>query len=238
MYRLFRLIFCLMAVAVVIIFAERFVGGKISASPLAAVFSSPEGLACQSPCMFGIQPGVTTIHDATLILQSHPVTRNAQWLSDRQLKLAATEDYVAFSETVSGLVDSVSLTATPTDVEAGPAFGSLLSSIVLGDYIVTNIVSEVDLPEVNYVVVLYPDAGTYAFTVKPNDFWGRVKVNLPLAGLIVSVIEPCPTPSSYVTGGRWAGFTRIQHYRDQAKRNPVRSSGLSHPPVAICQDNR
>jgi len=227
-----------MVVTTVTILAERFFGGLVSSSPLATVFSSPDGLACEAPCMFGIRPGITNTSEAMLLLQSHPLTHNAQWLTDRQLKLAGTEAYVAFSNTLTGLVDSVSWTATPQDVEAGPAVGSLLASIVLGDYTLAFNVSEVDLPEANYVVVLYPDGGTYAFTVKPRDFWGRVTVNLPLAGLIVSVTEPCSEPVSWVTGGPWAGFTKIQRYRDQAKPNPVRSSGLPHPPVAICQDIR
>jgi hypothetical protein len=202
MFRLLRLTFALMMIAAVIILAERFIGGKISASPLAAVFSSPDGHACQYPCMFGIRPGLTNIHDADLILHAHPLTRNAIWLTNRSLKLAETEDYVAFSETLSGLVDSVSLTATPEDVEAGPAVGSLLSTIVLGDYIAAFNVSEVDLPDVNYIVVLDPDDATYAFVVKTRNFWGRVSVDSPLAGMIVSVMETCREQVSYVIGGR------------------------------------
>jgi hypothetical protein len=50
--------------------------GNQSPSPLASLFTDPEGRPCQMPCLLGIQPGQTTHVDAVRLVRTHPFTRH------------------------------------------------------------------------------------------------------------------------------------------------------------------
>ena len=41
-------------------------------SPASTLFTNSNGLTCQLPCLFGIQPNRTSIHDAIVLLDKHP----------------------------------------------------------------------------------------------------------------------------------------------------------------------
>ncbi len=49
--------------------------GGTQVSPLAAIFTLPDGTPCPETCLFGVQPGKTSYDQAILLVQQHPFTR-------------------------------------------------------------------------------------------------------------------------------------------------------------------
>jgi hypothetical protein len=70
MRRWFRLALLLTVLATCAILATRLIGGT-RASALAPLFTMPDQSACVHPCLFGVQPGYTTIDAAAAILSAH-----------------------------------------------------------------------------------------------------------------------------------------------------------------------
>ncbi|MEP7291869.1 MAG: hypothetical protein ABI835_08790 [Chloroflexota bacterium] len=218
-----------------ILFLTRLVGAMRPASPLAAVFSNPDGTPCDHPCVFGIHPGETSIEQAVSLLGVHLLTRDAVWMEDGVLQLSGPDTYVTFRATRDGLVESIVLTATLEDAGEAPQPGSLLDSITVGDYLLVFDVTEVNLPASPYLVFLYPEGGTLASTVRPADFSQRIDARMPLANLIVSIPLPCRGDLDYAAGGVWNGFMTIARYYAQRTFVPVVPSQLPVPPVRVCQ---
>ncbi|MEO8396900.1 MAG: hypothetical protein ABI700_28150 [Chloroflexota bacterium] len=220
---------------VALMLVARLIGTTRPQSALAAVFSNPDGTPCGQPCVFGIRPGETTVADARLLIQAHPLAQNAEWLTDNVLKLAGPDTYLLFSQTDEGLVESISLTATRGDTGAAAPKGSLMDSIMLGDYALVYDITEVNLPGSQYVVFLSPDDGTFASIARADDFSKRIEATTPLAHIIISAPIPCYPKPLTIAGGAWSGFLTIAHYFAQSTLSPTLISRLSMPPTRPCQ---
>jgi hypothetical protein len=67
---------CIAVCAGAITLARRI--GSTQVSPLAVIFTNPDGTPCPDVCLFGAQPGKTTYQEAILLVQQHPFTRALQ----------------------------------------------------------------------------------------------------------------------------------------------------------------
>src|SRR5262249_16135091 len=70
-----RFVASLVAIFAVILGGIRLGGGKPPTPTLAQLFTNSDGSPCQQPCMFGIQPGKTTMDEAVILLGAHLLTR-------------------------------------------------------------------------------------------------------------------------------------------------------------------
>lgn len=220
---------------VLIVLLARLLGATQPESPLAAVFSNPDGTPCAQSCIFGIRPGETSVADARMLIAEHPLTKNAEWIEDDVLKLAGPDTFILFSETNDGLIESISLTASRGDNGAAAPAGSLMESIMLGDYMLVYDVTKVVLPGSEYVVFLAPADGTFTSIARQRDFGQRIVPTMPLAHIIISAPVPCYPHPLTIAGGSWTGFLTIAHYFAQSTISPTLSSRLSMPPTRPCQ---
>src|SRR5689334_6507113 len=72
MFRLLRLTFALIATFAAAIFVARRISST-QPSPLAVLFTNPDGTPCERPCLFGIRPGKTTRAEAIRLLKANPI---------------------------------------------------------------------------------------------------------------------------------------------------------------------
>lgn len=221
------LLTCLMLVAV------RLVGETLPASPLALVFSDPDGTRCATPCIFGVRPGETSGEQARLLLGANELTRGGVWTADNVLALPDASSYVTFRVRRDGLVESILLTTSLADDGAAPEPGSLLDSITLGDYMAMFTVTEVAVPLSPYVLFNYPIGGTFASIVRPADVNLFLNPRLPLAHVFVSIPTPCAN-LDFGAGGPWRGFKTLEYYRSQLTLAHVFPSRMPLPPYRIC----
>src|SRR5262245_48386933 len=78
MSRFYGIIIVLCGVSAIVIIGSRAVGSHQSPSSFALLFTTPDGSACPTPCLFGIQPDITTYDDAVELLRLHPLTGHLQ----------------------------------------------------------------------------------------------------------------------------------------------------------------
>jgi hypothetical protein len=56
--------------------------GSFRHDPLIPLFTNPDGLHCEMPCLLGIRVGETMLEDAIALVQSHPMTYNLRLFED------------------------------------------------------------------------------------------------------------------------------------------------------------
>lgn len=76
MFQLIRLTLALFVICAVAIFAAHLVG-RTQPSPLAALFTNPDGSPCERPCLFGIRPGMP-MGEAVILLKKHTLISNIE----------------------------------------------------------------------------------------------------------------------------------------------------------------
>ncbi|MCC7448372.1 MAG: hypothetical protein IT324_13205 [Anaerolineae bacterium] len=81
MFRLIRLTRALISICTLAIFAAHLVG-RTQPSPLAALFTNPDGTPCERPCLFGIHPGKMSVDEAVAVLKNHRLLNNVRRLDD------------------------------------------------------------------------------------------------------------------------------------------------------------
>jgi hypothetical protein len=199
--------------------------------------SGPDGIACDRPCLFGIRPGETSFQQATKILRTHPLTRDAKWLDGYTLQLPGPDAFIAFSLTIDGVVDGIVLTDNLTDT--GVAIdGSVADSVSLGELIMAYGLGDVVLPDSHYFFVEFPDANIAAASARSSNWATYVQPNTPVSMLMVYTLRSCTKPTYKLYVQRWQGFTTLQQYFNDARSHSVshRSSGVPIPPYVICQN--
>lgn len=77
MFKFCRLVVGLLLSLTVLIGMAPLIGGAQSVH-LATLFANPDGKPCQRPCLFGVQPGLTSYTQAVELLRNHPFTRTFQ----------------------------------------------------------------------------------------------------------------------------------------------------------------
>src|SRR5262245_35734692 len=124
MGRFIRLTLKLVLLSASIIVVDRLLGGT-RPSPLAPIFTFPDGTPCERRCLFGIQPGVTSVVDAIALLKAHPLLRSFTIKDTEPIfymtNLGATGSetsgaQIVFQASQNGLVDAIALLDDPQDV--------------------------------------------------------------------------------------------------------------------------
>lgn len=218
----------------------RLVGASRQPSLLEQASSNPDGTPCAQPCLFGIHPGETSGEQAMRLLETHPLTDNAERTADEVLWLADLDHYVFFHITPRGVVESIGMTAT---LEAmgytslkdpiPPAPKASMDAISLGDYMLTFGVTEVYLLESRYLVFPDSEVGALAVTVQPDDRDQPVEPETPIIALIVSMIPRCGMQDVEV-GGAWRGFVSLTHYANQKVLPNLSPSRFPMPEIRVC----
>jgi hypothetical protein len=166
---LFRLIGLLSLVSLLLVFATHFVGSLRPTMPLGIFMTSPDGTACDQPCLFGVYPGVTTIEQAKQLLDSHPLTHDGVWINARPLLLLSDKkSYVALGSTEDNHVDNIIFTDSPYD-SGIPVPGAIVDTMQLGEIILGYGKPVVGLPGSTYVVVEYPNMGIIAAYARSSN---------------------------------------------------------------------
>src|SRR5258708_10787059 len=139
MPRLFRLVLAIISVTAGAIVTVRLIGSA-QASPLAALFSFPDGTPCKKPCLFGIRAGETRLIDAVQMLQTHPLTRNLTmfdspyWYMSDRASPASSGTLIVFRADSGGLIDAITVAAdAPTRSQIGNVLNLLPEPASLGD---------------------------------------------------------------------------------------------------------
>lgn len=232
-----RLLLILTAALVV----GRAVGAARTPSLLEQASSNPDGTPCAQPCLFGIHPGETSGEEVMRLLETHPLTYNAERTTDEILWLKDSEYYVFYHVTPRGVVESIGMTATLETLgytlKVGPyppATKASMEAVRLGDYVLTFGVTEVLLLERRYL--LFPDSevGTLAVTIQPDDLNEPIKPDTPITALIVSMIPPCGMQDLEV-GGAWRGFISLTHYANQHELPNFTPSRFPMPDIRVCR---
>ena len=214
----------------------RLVGSLLPALPITTIMSNADGTACNHPCLFGIQPGVTRSDQAKHILDTHPLTHGGKWINDQMFQLEGPSAYLGLSFTPDGFVDDITLTDDPTD--SGKAvIGSLAYTTQLGEYIVTFGSPVIGLPGSNYFVLEYPNLGIIAAFARPYDRHNHVRPTTSMNIIMLVNLRPCPS-SFRLELIAWRGFTTIQRYYN-APRNVKVEYRFTNipipPPYAHCK---
>ena len=81
MLRLFRLMLVLIAVHITLIGVAHLLTRNEHPAFL-DLFTNPDGTLCERPCLFGIQPGETSMDEALVILQTHWLLTNVRIVSE------------------------------------------------------------------------------------------------------------------------------------------------------------
>ena len=220
MLRLYRFIFTLVIVSTALTLAARGIGG-VQRSPLAILFSKPDGSLCEGPCMFGIRPGQTTSEDAIVMLKSHPATRDLEILSTSPFLMGDTQagPIIMFSAGPNDLITAIlvsegSLPKTDTASRAS----DLVRSVSLGD--VSSALGRADLVWLGggdfYVNYLGDDIKVlfYARSNKTPTNFEHVPLRLPASRFMLSTLVDCKVGTLSRDFAPWAGFTTFGRYRE------------------------
>jgi hypothetical protein len=239
--RWFRLVLILMLASAALLLVARFSGEGRRSTLLSAVMSTPDGTACDKPCLFGVIPGEITFEQAVLLLHAHPLTQTATWLNDHTLQLSGPETYIEFSLTPDRLIDNITFTDNLTDTGT-PVVGSLVDMIRLGDLLAAFSVPNVSLPDSPYIALNFRSVGITAAVARPANGRWHMEPDTPLSTVMISVVRTCPEAST--AGGEpslvrpWMGFTTIRRYSGSRRTHSVmnRVSGVAIPPFVQCQE--
>lgn len=163
--------------------------------PIMAVFTNPDGAPCERLCLFGIQPGLTSIERARELLRSHPLTRQLEPNLEGDIFRQGTTGVIIGWGLGDNRVSNIEL-VTGSNPDWG-SFGQVISA--LGG------------PE--RVLVDEGHTRSYWFAGKVEFFHAhRQPGYLNPDDVLVSVIiraQPSDLPSQ---AALWRGFTAIKRY--------------------------
>jgi hypothetical protein len=230
MLRFFGLLVVVMFLSAMLVIAARQVGA-VRPSPLASLFSNPDGSPCQLPCLFGIRPGETRADEALAILDSHPLARQLDVyrqhgpIRERQPRLAAPT--IAIEVTPDSLIDTVVLTADgPYSVGPSTAVSNQTLALVtasIGDAFSLTGEPPAELTSggwasyrrVNHLWLKWPDRAFFILSQVPLPADGaeRLSVGNPIWVIEVFAMSDCPRYVGLGSDWRpWLGFTTKQRY--------------------------
>src|SRR5258708_8907702 len=175
--------------------------GAARPSPLAPLFTNPDGTRCEMPCLFGIRPGVTTRTEAVALFKAHPFTSavRAQYTPSEDLG----DDTMTFSAPSVTFVIKFAHSADEhvTDVILHLSDGKTVPASAAEVVAFLNAPQKVD---VGALIVLWFDP-TITVVIEPGDLANAVP-RLQLGDKVISlwIHEPVPTTSR---GQDWCGFT-------------------------------
>lgn len=199
--------------------------------------SRPDGTLCADPCLFGVRPGETPAAEARMLLDTHPITEDAEWIAEDVLKLPDLNEYVFVHATSSGVVDSIGMTVMMDDMDRGRAAGIGTSAFnetaTLDEFMlkfgVDNIVFQ------GNAFVAFPDArvGVLAVTSQPDHFMQHVRLDAPITSLTVTVIPMCSRPE-FGADDAWHTLVTLKHSATRRASLRITAYHYSIPTLGVC----
>jgi hypothetical protein len=217
MFRLIRLMLLLVITCAAAIFAARLVG-RTRPVPLAILFTNPNGTPCPRPCLFGVQPGVTSFSDAVAMVRAHPFTRalGRDELSDQG------QSYVSFSgpmmniDVSNGSDDRVSSIYIRFDFDAlrlKP--DSMFGNTSLGELAALFGVPHAVEVRAGYAISFY--SSDSMIVISPNtpiNGDSQISTESPLGSITLEVPDAFAQELTFTRAGLrpWRGFSNARRY--------------------------
>ncbi len=233
MTRFGRLCIALFGSFAAILGAIRLVGAA-HADPAAVLFSNLDGSSCPMPCLFGIQPGETTMGEAVKLVQAHPLISTMQQrpLTDDTViygvSLRAREVVIAIraqkrfpDENI--LVDSISITpnlsADPTLPKTDPRLVDAIFAATSGGLFlhfgppdVLQFSSDVGTSSnTRYMILYHMTAGLSAFVRLQKDPYTR-RYSMTAQDNLEFLFVRGRTPGIGDYRDPWFGFISTEDY--------------------------
>ena len=206
-------------------------------NPFASMSMSPDGQACAMPCLFGIEPGVTTYQEAIRLLRQHPLTRQLQQIDSattNQITVVGNGITINLHSASSGVIrDVLMFFVEDTDTLTSSLPATPLSSLALGDVAVyLHAPTRIDIATTPLRTTDHPrsfaswyyDAAGLLVTGRVLDL--HMRPSTPLKHIQLSTDQTDLgefSPVNYVgrvtisyTTIHWFGFTTLKEYMQAA----------------------
>jgi hypothetical protein len=218
--KLYRLTATIATLIVLLIVVARLIGGahgSLFTKLTTALWTNPDGSACEHPCMFGVHPYMTGYEESKGKLREHPFTREAREteLVTEKTKSHKSQDFVKedISIHVSWYTDYVTNTYLTFDYppRERPNGGLHLPvpKFRLGDVIATlgtpdqSSYGPENIGNGQNVIAVYYEKYRLGFICQPTGN-RRLNVDNPLVGIVVL------GPTLRLMKTEWKGFTHYQ----------------------------
>jgi hypothetical protein len=208
--RLYRLVIMLIPLIAAIVLFVRLINGT-QQNRLGEIFANPDGSMCETPCMFGIKPEITTFADAKSLLRSHQLVHN--WViyddEDRLFQICnhGLAVYIISNEPYqSGVHINYYIAEEENDSPCNKPQRSILENIILAEFILA-----LGVPE----TVLMHDGSDSKITIFYNDmqaqltFFGGQSKKIGFDYILTNV----SVGEFKVEGPTWLGFVPKDKYR-------------------------
>lgn len=181
-------------------------------TPLAQLFTYPNGAPCPRPCLLGIQPNQTSYQTALRYISQHPLTRGfAREISESGAFLSGTGVEITLGATNGKLIHIFILIQPPHPDSAGVfadlSLGELLNALGPPQGALASSVR-------GQVMLVYPADWLTATTFAAPGDEERLRPTDRIALLAFTAFgEPLR-----MEHGRWLGFSALDRYFSEADR--------------------
>jgi hypothetical protein len=208
---------CIAVCAGAITLARRI--GSAQVSPLAVIFTNPDGTPCPNVCLFGAQPGKTGFEETISLLQQHPFTRALRRYESGDEFTSVFEDKGAdFAVRIAKSQDNDVLAwimlenINPDLRQVSSATGTLGQILSL---LGTPALVDVSIPAVT--IAYYATARIELSAVRAGaEDSSPFSINDPVA--LIRLYGPGGFYGANLSGNpqfrAWAGFQNVSRYRD------------------------
>lgn len=215
MLRFLGFVVLLISITIYATFVARITANGLN--PGAALFTNPDGSACQPICLFGIWPGKTSVEDAVSLLASHPLTRDFDVIIKTPFTVRGRQQpdlLVRFSETPGGLVDTVVLSSGfLVNNKESSISGLFAEEVSLGDFVsLYGVPDYVCVTEKGICTALYAHLGLMIDLVPSSGELEHLMVDASVSRLVLFNMKVCPPARSTSRRSLWRGFTSIERY--------------------------
>ncbi len=219
MLRFLGFVVLLISITMCVTVVARITGRGLN--PALALFTNPDGSACQPVCLFGIRPGETRVEDAVSLLTSHPLTRDFEVMTRAPFIGRSRQKpdlLITLSGTPEGLVDSVLLSfgLPPSDKEASPS-ELLANGTSLGDFVsLYGVPDYVCVSEKGGCTAIYVHLGLMIDISPRSDDLEHIMVDESVTRLVLFSMKVCPPTATVSLRSPWRGFTTIKRYQSSS----------------------
>jgi hypothetical protein len=215
--------------------------GSTRLPSLSAVFTTPDGAPCVRPCLFGVQPGTTSVEEAATLLINHPVTRDFDLVSRQPFRMEGHADriiMVSFNGAEDGKVDEITMSIyvrygsvvgeVPHQLPDSGALGDILSTFGTPDFI--------QITNGGDPILAFVDQGLLASLIRSKTLNQHIRPRTPLSRLTLFRYEPCPPSAFIYVFPEWHGLAGFGYYgRVHAIDTMVRRMNSQGTTFAPCQ---
>ena len=215
--------------------------GSAKLPTLAAKFTMPDGTACAQPCLFGVQPGTTSVEEAATLLTNHPVTRDFDLVSRQPFRMEGHADriiMVSFNGADDGKVDEITMSIyvrygskvgeVPHQLPESGSLGDILSTFGTPDFI--------QITNGGDPILAFVDQGVLASLTRSKTIAHHIRPRTPLSRLTLFRYKPCPPSAFIYVFPEWHGLAGFGYYGHvHALETMVRRMNSQGATFAPCQ---